>query len=97
MAKRQTTRSRKRSVKRRDGLFVCPRCGFEAAHAAGLGRHRSAIHGVVSKRQRARSGTVAGKAAGDAHLAQRVSELERRYDRLLRGLEQVLRRAKQKS
>jgi len=84
-------------VKRRDGLFVCRRCGFEAAHAAGLGRHRSAIHGVVSKRQRARGATLGGKPAGDAQLAKRVSELERRYDWLLRGLEQVLRHAKQKS
>ncbi|MFP5225174.1 MAG: hypothetical protein ACLGH3_06450 [Actinomycetota bacterium] len=39
-----TTRGRK-------GQFVCPDCGFQAKHAMGLGRHRSARHGTPSKRQ----------------------------------------------
>lgn len=32
--------------------FVCEDCGFVAAHAMGLGRHRSARHGAVSVRAR---------------------------------------------
>ncbi|HEX9775996.1 MAG TPA: hypothetical protein VGB83_10515 [Actinomycetota bacterium] len=32
--------------------FRCPECGFVAKHAMGLGRHRSARHGVVSARQK---------------------------------------------
>jgi ATP-dependent exoDNAse (exonuclease V) alpha subunit len=32
----------------------CPDCDFVAAHAMGLGRHRSSRHGVVSQRQRRR-------------------------------------------
>jgi uncharacterized C2H2 Zn-finger protein len=32
----------------------CPDCDFVARHAMGLGRHRSARHGVVSQRQRRR-------------------------------------------
>ena len=32
----------------------CPDCDFVAAHPMGLGRHRSARHGVVSARQRRR-------------------------------------------
>jgi len=61
-AKPQTMSSRKRFVKRRDGPFICPRCGFEAARPPGLGRHG-------------------------------ITELDRRYDRLLRGLKQLLRRS----
>jgi len=98
-----TIRSRKTPSSRRSSRYVCPQCGFTAVHAAGLGRHRSAIHGVVSKRQRAKGATARKKATatrtapGDGKLVKRLSELERRYDRLLTGLEQVLRRAKQKS
>lgn len=32
------------------GLFDCPECDFVAKHAMGLGRHRSARHGVQSLR-----------------------------------------------
>lgn len=89
---------KKTAGRRRSSKYVCPQCGFKAAHPAGLGRHRSAIHGTVSKRQRARQSSNS-KAAGrrvsqDGQLAKRVSELERRYDRLLGGLEQLLKRAK---
>jgi DNA-binding transcriptional MerR regulator len=31
--------------------FSCPDCDFVAKHAMGLGRHRSARHGITSKRQ----------------------------------------------
>lgn len=46
-------------AKRSSPKFVCPDCGFVAKHAMGLGRHRSARHGVVSQRkakQTARAG-----------------------------------------
>jgi hypothetical protein len=40
------------------GSLRCPDCGFKAAHAMGLGRHRSARHGVASKRSKMqRTGT----------------------------------------
>jgi hypothetical protein len=32
------------------GSFKCPDCDFVAKHAMGLGRHRSARHGTLSKR-----------------------------------------------
>lgn len=35
--------------------FRCPECGFVAKHAMGLGRHRSARHGALSKRAERRS------------------------------------------
>jgi len=38
------------SARRVRGGLKCPDCGFVAKHAMGLGRHRSARHGVVSKR-----------------------------------------------
>jgi hypothetical protein len=50
-------KKKKKSARPRSRRFVCPDCGFVAAHAMGLGRHRSARHGAVSKRQQmARSG-----------------------------------------
>lgn len=106
MAKKQATkkeRKKKSAASQRSSRYVCPQCGFRAAHAAGLGRHRSAIHGVVSKRQRAKSAsarrtTTAGRrGSGDGQLTKRVAQLERRYDRLLTGLEQVLKLAKSRS
>jgi hypothetical protein len=99
MANRRTVKSGKTAVGRRSSRYVCSQCGFRAAHPAGLGRHRSAVHGVVSKRQRAKAGkaTATRRAIGDAQLNKRLSELERRYDRLLTGLERVLRQARHKS
>jgi uncharacterized C2H2 Zn-finger protein len=35
----------------------CPDCDFVARHAMGLGRHRSARHGVTSQRQQRRQAT----------------------------------------
>jgi hypothetical protein len=46
--KKKTTASTTRGKK---SQFVCPECGFQAKHAMGLGRHRSARHGVPSKRE----------------------------------------------
>jgi hypothetical protein len=103
MAKQQARKTTRTSASRRGRRYVCRQCGFRAAHAAGLGRHRSAIHGVISQRQRARAATAPRKAtatrsaSGDAQLARRLAALERRYDLLLGGLEQVLRRAKHKT
>ena len=80
-----------------------PAMRLQSCTPGWFGRHRSAIHGVLSKRQRAAGATARRKApatrraSGDAQLARRVAALERRYDRLLGGLEQALRRAKQKS
>ena len=59
----------------------------------------SAIHDALSKRQRAKRSTArkigaSKNASPDSQLTKRVSELERRYDRLLGGLEELLRRAK---
>ncbi|MFN2613270.1 MAG: hypothetical protein ABR552_00435 [Actinomycetota bacterium] len=61
MPRKKTTRARKKTAGRkrsagrkkstRSRRFICPECGFVAAHAMGLGRHRSARHGAVSKRQ----------------------------------------------
>lgn len=45
----------------RPGNFVCPDCGFKAKHAMGLGRHRSARHGVVSQAAKRRGDTVKPK------------------------------------
>ena len=60
-SKKSAKRSVKRTARRKavaprkapKGLR-CPDCDFVAAHAMGLGRHRSARHGVVSQRQRRR-------------------------------------------
>lgn len=38
------------ATRKRPGGFKCDRCDFVAKHAMGLGRHRSARHGVVPKR-----------------------------------------------
>lgn len=96
MAKRPIARGTTRKSSDRRSL-VCSRCGFRAAHPAGLGRHRSAIHGIISKRQKAQRGAVPkARSTTDAQLVKRVAELERRYDRLLAGLEQLLRRAKRR-
>lgn len=52
---RKTTSRRpapaRRTRKATTSQFVCQDCGFVAKHAMGLGRHRSARHGAVSKRQ----------------------------------------------
>lgn len=65
----------------------------------GLGRHRSAKHGVLSQRQKREA--LAGKggrrgrpaASGDqrdlARLEKRLAELERKHDALLRTLRQA--------
>ena len=48
---RRSARAPAKKPARRGKRYVCPDCGFVAAHAMGLGRHRSARHGVMSKRQ----------------------------------------------
>jgi MerR HTH family regulatory protein len=59
--KRATKRPARRAVRKAGApsskgpkALRCPDCDFVAAHAMGLGRHRSARHGVVSQRQRRR-------------------------------------------
>lgn len=64
----------------------------------GLGRHRSAKHGVVSQRQkreaRARTGGGRRAASGNqrdlARLEKRLADLERKHDALLRSLRQAV-------
>ena len=68
---------------------MCSECGFKAAHPAGLGRHRTAIHGAISKSELSRRRAGRRRASTDAQLTRRVGELERRHDRLLSGLEQL--------
>lgn len=70
----------------------CPECGFKAAHAMGLGRHRSAQHGVISQRElarrangRARAGNVRATRELRA-VNRRLTDLEHGYDRLTRAL-----------
>lgn len=74
--------------------MVCSRCGFKAAHPAGLGRHRTAIHGIISQRQKSMGSARRTTNVSDKQLVKRVNNLERRVDRLLKGLEQLLRQAK---
>jgi len=79
----------KRRVTRRSTKFRCPECGFRAAHAMGLGRHRTAKHGVASQRmiRQQRIGKDGQVSRTDfVTLQQRVRTLERRYDRLVRHL-----------
>lgn len=57
MPPKTTKKNRKNATKakgttRRSSKFACPECDFVAKHAMGLGRHRSARHGVPSLRQR---------------------------------------------
>jgi hypothetical protein len=66
------------------GGFVCPECGFRAKHAMGLGRHRMAIHGVPSQRDRAMKGRRAD--------GRTVAALGRRLDRLEKQVAVLLHR-----
>jgi hypothetical protein len=75
---------------RRSGRFVCPECGFRAAHAMGLGRHRTARHGVPSRRQALALGS-------NSALEARVAALERRYERLLRAIERLVQEERSRS
>lgn len=93
--KKPSKKASKKTSKKRParGRLVCPECGFKAAHAMGLGRHRSSRHGVMSKRQQMRR-AVSGASATDGRRARaverRLADLERRYDDLLTGLRKVL-------
>jgi hypothetical protein len=79
--------SKRRTVSR-SSKFRCPECGFRAAHAMGLGRHRTAKHGAISKRMLQQTGTRDGRVSRTSFskLERRVVALERRYDRLVRNL-----------
>jgi predicted short-subunit dehydrogenase-like oxidoreductase (DUF2520 family) len=59
----------------------------------GLGRHRSAIHGVASKRQIMRQGSLDHQVKrGDvAALAKRLKNLEERHEQLMDALMKALR------
>jgi hypothetical protein len=78
--------------------LTCPECGFKAAHPMGLGRHRSAKHGAVSQRElRRRTGATDGvSAAAFDRLKDRITELERRYEALIRELSSVGRGARRR-
>jgi predicted RNA-binding Zn-ribbon protein involved in translation (DUF1610 family) len=85
-------RTRKSAPKPRTTRFVCPTCGFRAAHAMGLGRHRSARHGVLSQRQRTLRSLGAGRAAPDVRpLLKRVAALEAKYERLISALGKAIK------
>lgn len=62
----------------------------------GFGRHRTAIHGVPSKREQAERRGKAGDATRVARLERRVAELERPYDSLVKGLPRTAGSAKGK-
>jgi MerR-like DNA binding protein len=51
---KRTARTKTRASRKAPKGLSCPDCDFVAAHAMGLGRHRSARHGIVSQRQRRR-------------------------------------------
>ena len=79
----------RKPVTRRNSKFVCPECGFKAAHAMGLGRHRTSRHGIPSQRELA--GRARGRrSAGDAAVLTRLNAIERRYERLVNGLRKAL-------
>lgn len=86
-AKKRKAATRKKRAGAK-GSLVCPECGFKAAHAMGLGRHRTSRHGVLSKRAMlGRVGAGRPPRSGDtARLAKRVASLEQRVDRLVKAL-----------
>jgi hypothetical protein len=77
----------------RSSKLRCPECGFRAAHPMGLGRHRTAIHGVPSQRELRRRASSDGRASRSevARLQTRVVSLERRFDALLKDLSSLAR------
>lgn len=52
------------------------------------------MHGILSQRQKNMGSARRTTNVSDKHLVKRVNDLERRVDRLLKGLEQILRQAK---
>jgi hypothetical protein len=83
MVKKATQKS---GTKRR--ALTCSDCGFTAAHAMGLGRHRTARHGVLSQRELRERESLGKQGAGTdiARLERRIRDLERRHERLVRNL-----------
>lgn len=87
------TPAKTNSEKRRGSSFVCPECGFRAAHAMGLGRHRSSRHGVRSKRQereatRSRSSDPSLQRRY-AQMEKRLAKLENQHQELLQALSRL--------
>jgi len=62
----------------------------------GFGRHRTAIHGVPSKREQSERRGKASDTRRVTRLDRRVAELERRYDSLVKGLRRTAGSAKSK-
>lgn len=91
--KKATSKKRPRAATR-SRRFVCPDCGFKAAHAMGLGRHRTSQHGVPSKRELAGRRSKRSDGAKIASLERRVAQLEKRYDELVTGLRRTAGAAK---
>ncbi len=73
--------------KSRNPSFVCPECGFRAAHAMGLGRHRSSRHGVTSKRQEREASRAR---SSDPSLQRRYAQMEKRLAKLERQQQELL-------
>lgn len=82
--------STKQAAKRRSRArsLRCDDCGFRAAHPMGLGRHRSARHGITSKRAlMARAARVRGVTPAElTRIARRINALEHRVDALTSAL-----------
>jgi hypothetical protein len=71
----------------RSSTFVCPECGFKAAHAMGLGRHRSSRHGVRSKRQEREANRAR---SSDPSVQRRYAQMEKRLAKLESQQQQLL-------
>ena len=74
--------------RRRSSSLTCPECGFKAAHAMGLGRHRTTKHGVRSKRQEREANRVR---SADKGLQRRYALMERRLEKVEKQQEQLLK------
>lgn len=74
--------------------FACPECGFKAAHAMGLGRHRTARHGALSQRELKGRRVASEVGRRDvARLEKRIADLEKKHDALLRSLRRAFGQA----
>jgi len=76
--------------KRRGSKFICPECGFKAAHAMGLGRHRTSRHGVPSKASLA-ARRVGRSTSTNGAVMKRLRDLEQRQEGLIKALRRALR------
>lgn len=75
--------SGKRVAPTRHGKFRCPECGFVAKHVQGLGRHRTSIHGVASKRSLRDQERTSKPTTDDAALGETLLRIETKLDQLI--------------